>query len=47
METLTVVGVDMDDVGAAIEARGVTAFYDSFAHLRQSLREKSSQLVGR
>ncbi len=47
MSRLSAVGVDMDDVGRALEERGVAGFHESFAHVLNALDAKARQLVGR
>jgi transaldolase len=47
MSRLAEAGVDMDDVGLALEDRGVEAFHESFAHLLNALDTKARQLAGR
>jgi transaldolase len=45
MDGLTELGVDMDDVGHALEQRGVASFHDSFTHLLAALETKTRQLT--
>jgi transaldolase len=45
MQNLRAVGVDMDDVGRALEDQGVAAFRQSFADLLITLRDKARQLA--
>ena len=47
MTRLAEVGVDMDDVGLALENQGVTAFRDSFQHLLVTLAAKAGQRIRR
>jgi transaldolase len=47
MHTLAEVGVDMDDVGRALEDHGVASFHESFAHVLHALETKSRQLAPR
>jgi transaldolase len=47
MDRLAEVGVDMDDVGRALEDRGVASFHQSFAHVLQALESKARQLAPR
>jgi transaldolase len=47
MRKLAEVGVDMDDVGRALEDQGVAAFHRSFAHVLDSLNTKARQLAPR
>ncbi len=46
LETLTMVGVDMEDVGLTLEDQGVTSFDQSFAHLLDTLNTKAHQISG-
>jgi transaldolase len=43
MEQLGGVGMDMDDVGRALEKKGVASFHDSFTHVLGALAAKASQ----
>jgi transaldolase len=45
MEQLAALGIDMDDVGAALEEQGVASFHDSFAHVLAALEAKTGQLA--
>ena len=45
MQNLRAVGVDMDDVGHALEDQGVAGFHQSFADLLITLRDKAHQLA--
>jgi transaldolase len=45
MQDLRAVGIDMDDVGRTLEGRGVAGFYQSFAELLITLRDKAHQLA--
>jgi len=45
MEQLARVGIDMDDVGRALEEQGVASFHESFAHLLGALVAKATQLA--
>jgi transaldolase len=47
MDRLAEVGVDMDDVGRALEDQGVASFHQSFAHVLQALESKARQLAPR
>lgn len=47
MGRLATVGVDMDDVGRALEQQGVRAFHDSFQHVLGVLELKAHSLAGR
>jgi transaldolase len=47
MRTLAEVGVDMDDVGRALEDQGVASFHESFAHVLHALEAKARQLAPR
>jgi transaldolase len=47
MHTLAHVGVDMNDVGRALEDQGVASFHESFAHVLQALESKARQLAPR
>jgi len=42
MKQLAGMGVDMDDVGRALEEQGVASFHDSFAHVLGALEAKAS-----
>ncbi|HVB44118.1 MAG TPA: transaldolase [Streptosporangiaceae bacterium] len=44
MERLAGVGIDMDDVGRALEEQGVAGFHDAFAHVLGALAAKSRRL---
>jgi transaldolase len=43
MDRLTALGVDLDDVGRTLEARGVASFHESFAHVLNTLDGKLRQ----
>ncbi|WP_433733286.1 transaldolase [Nocardia sp. CA-129566] len=47
MRELAAVGVDMDDVGRALEAEGVASFHASFADVLTALHTKTRQLEQR
>jgi transaldolase len=47
MESLAEVGVDMDDLGRALEEQGVASFHQSFVHVLQALEHKARQLAPR
>ena len=47
MDRLAAVGVDMDDVGLALEHQGVESFHQSFAHVLGALEAKAGQLSRR
>jgi transaldolase len=47
MERLDELGIDMDDVGAALEDQGVASFHDSFANVLAALDTKARQLARR
>jgi transaldolase len=47
MDRLAEVGVDMGDVGRALEDQGVASFHESFAHVLQALEGKARQLAPR
>ena len=47
LERLGDVGIDMEDVGHALEDRGVAGFHESFAHVLATLDTKASQLARR
>ena len=47
MGRLAAAGVDMDDVGLALEDRGVEGFHESFAHVLNALDTRARQLAGR
>jgi transaldolase len=47
MQRLAEVGVDMDDVGRALEDQGVASFHQSFAHVLYALQTKARQLAPR
>jgi len=47
MRTLADVGVDLDDVGRALEDQGVASFHKSFAHVLDALGTKARQLARR
>jgi transaldolase len=47
MQLLDTVGVDMDDVGLALEDQGVAKFHESFRDLLRSLDAKAHQLTNR
>jgi transaldolase len=47
MDRLAEVGVDMDEVGRALEDQGVASFHQSFAHVLQTLETKARQLAPR
>ena len=38
-------GVDLDDVGRTLEAQGLAAFHDSFAHVLRALEAKADRLA--
>jgi transaldolase len=44
LETLAMVGVDMEDVGLTLEDQGVTSFHQSFAHLLDTLTTRAHQI---
>ena len=45
MHDLTTVGVDMDDVGHALEDQGVAGFHQSFADLLVTLDAKARRVA--
>ena len=45
MAGLEAVGVDMDDVGRTLEAQGVGAFHESYAHVLEALEAKARRLA--
>jgi transaldolase len=45
IERLAGLGIDMDDVGAALEEQGVASFHASFAHVLAALEAKTGQLA--
>jgi transaldolase len=45
MERLAGLGIDKDDVGAALEEQGVASFHDAFAHVLAALEAKTGQLA--
>jgi transaldolase len=47
MRTLAEVGVDLDDVGGALEDQGVASFHESFAHVLHALQAKARRLAPR
>ena len=47
MDRLAAVGVDMNDVGLALENKGVAGFHESFAHVLSALNSKARQLAQR
>jgi transaldolase len=47
MDGLAEVGVDMDDVGRALEDQGVASFHESFAHVLDALEAKARRLARR
>ena len=47
IEQLTAQGIDMQDVGRTLEEQGVASFHQSFAHLLETLKAKTGQLVRR
>jgi transaldolase len=47
MHRLAEVGVDMDDVGRALEDQGVASFHESFTHVLHALQTKTRQLAPR
>jgi transaldolase len=47
MRTLADVGVDLDDVGRALEDQGVASFHESFAQVLDALGTKARQLARR
>jgi len=47
MQALAEVGVDMDDVGRALEDQGVASFHESFVHVLHALQTKAHQLAPR
>jgi transaldolase len=47
MHMLTEVGVDMDDVGLALEDQGVASFHESFVHVLHVLEAKLQRLAPR
>jgi transaldolase len=46
MVRLGEIGIDMEDVGLTLEAQGVDAFHESFAHVLHSLHDKAPQVAG-
>jgi transaldolase len=44
---LAKVGIDMDDVGLALEEQGVASFHESFQHVLSALDTKTHQLMSR
>lgn len=47
MEGLSVVGIDMDDVGRTLEDEGVAAFHKSLAHVLAVLDAKAQEMAAR
>jgi transaldolase len=47
MRRLAAVGIDMDDVGLALEDNGVAGFHESFQHMLASLHAKARQFSSR
>jgi transaldolase len=47
MRGLAAVGIDMDDVGRALEAAGVRGFHESFARVLDALEAKARELAAR
>ncbi len=47
MHALAEVGVDVDEVGRALEDQGVASFHESFAHVLDALERKARQLAPR
>jgi transaldolase len=47
MRRLAAVGIDMDDVGRALEAAGVRGFHESFAGVLEALEAKARELAPR
>ncbi len=47
MQALAEVGVDMDDVGRALEDQGVASFHESFVHVLHALQTKAHRLAPR
>ena len=47
LDRLAQVGVDMDDVGRALEDQGVASFHESFAHVLGTLTTKARESTGR
>jgi transaldolase len=47
MDRLARLGVDMGDVGRALEDQGVAGFHESFAHVLAALERKSARLAWR
>jgi transaldolase len=45
MDQLAALGVDMDDIGLALEDQGVDSFHQSFAHVLGALETKAGQLT--
>jgi transaldolase len=45
LDALAEVGVDLDDVGRALEDQGVASFHESFVHVLQALEAKAGRLV--
>jgi transaldolase len=45
MRRLAAAGIDMDDVGLALEDNGVAGFHASFQHMLASLHAKARQLT--
>jgi transaldolase len=46
LRSLAAVGIDMDDVGLALEEQGVAGFHASFQHVLAALAAKASELTG-
>ena len=47
MQALAQVGLDMDDVGRALEDQGVASFHESFVHVLDALQTRARQLATR
>jgi len=47
MQALAQVGLDMEDVGRALEDQGVASFHESFVHVLHALQTKAPQLAPR
>jgi len=45
MQALAQVGLDMDDVGRALEDQGVASFHESFVHVLHALQTKAHELA--
>ena len=44
---LSLVGIDLADVGRTLEDQGVAGFHDSFAHVLETLTTKARHLTAR